>query len=432
MTKPSKEQINTEKRAYNRISNNLNFTRLQNESLFMDNTICIKLDINNFFDSIYTHSISWAIHTKTVSKQKKGDKSLLGNKIDDCLQGLNDRQTHGILVGNAISRLIAELILCKVDEQIKKKFPRIDMCRFVDDYAFYIKGGAIREYSPDEIITYVREQLLEYDLVLNEAKTKVINAPFILGQNGIDELKSVTVKDVYAFYNRMIVIHNKYQDGSLLKYGLRILQSKITKKNIKKIFPLLINLWVRFPFLAEYILPIFIKQKNNLAKADKDKLMQILRTIISNGLTYRQETEVIWALWATIQFEFAITSTLFKKICESTNDLAIIMSLNYLQNEEAKFYQKELQKLQQRIIQDVDTITDRATDEKILTSHWLLIYEMVAKKIVIDGKLVDYVEANQFFKKMNELKVDFYKPVVLKTEAKKSESEISNHPFGDY
>lgn len=425
LTKPSNDQTITEKRAYNRVSNHPDYTRLLNESLFMDNTICIKMDISNFFDSIYTHSVSWAIHTKTVSKQKKGDKSLLGNKIDDSLQGLNDRQTHGILVGNAISRLIAELILCKVDERINEKFHKISMSRFVDDYSFYIKGGAISEYSTNAIITYVREQLLEYDLLLNESKTKIINAPFILDQKGIDELKSVNIEDAYAFYKRMIVIYNEYRDGAILKYGLRILQSKITSESIKYLFPLLLNLWVRFPFLAEYILPIIYRQKADLSRIDQDNLMQILRTVILNGITYRQETEVVWALWTTILFKFKITSSLLKKICESNNDLAIIMSLNYLRDENPKFYRYELQKLQERIVQDVDAISDRSPEEKILTSHWILIYELVVKKIVVDGELVNYLEANQFFKKMLELGVDFYQPNAIEEDPIRTVSDIS-------
>lgn len=85
------------------------------------------------------------------------------------------------------------------------------MTRFVDDYSFYIKGGATQEYSVDKIVSFVRTQLLEYDLQLNEAKTKIVEAPFILGLNGIDELKSVVLIDPYNYYNRMLFIYNKYE-----------------------------------------------------------------------------------------------------------------------------------------------------------------------------------------------------------------------------
>lgn len=47
--------------------------------------------------------------------------TLLGNQLDKLMRALNYDQTNGILVGNAVSRIISEIILCSVDEQISKK-----------------------------------------------------------------------------------------------------------------------------------------------------------------------------------------------------------------------------------------------------------------------------------------------------------------------
>ena len=237
LTKPSNNQKDTQKRAYNRISNTPTETRLANERLFSNNSVCIKMDISNFFDSIYTHSVSWAIHTKEIAKASRTDKSLIGNKIDVALQNLNDKQTHGILVGNAVSRLIAEIILCDIDREIVKKFPNINICRFVDDYSFYITD----KESPNAIISFVRNQLLEYDLVLNESKTKVIQAPFLLERSGIDEIKSITTENVYTYYNRMMILYDKYKDLSLLKYGFSIVAMLIKQSDFKNVFPLLVH-----------------------------------------------------------------------------------------------------------------------------------------------------------------------------------------------
>lgn len=242
LTKPSDNQSNTQKRAYNRISNTPTETRLANEKLFSNNSICIKMDISNFFDSIYTHTVSWAIHTKEEAKAKRADKSLLGNKIDSALQNLNDKQTHGILVGNAVSRLIAEVILCDIDCRIAEKFPDINACRFVDDYSFYITD----KESPTTIISFVRNQLLEYDLVLNESKTKIIHAPFLLEKSGIDEIKSVAADNAYAYYNRMMLIYDKYKDLSLLKYGFSIINFLTNNSDFHIVFPLLVHSWELF------------------------------------------------------------------------------------------------------------------------------------------------------------------------------------------
>ena len=173
LTKPSKKQKDTGNRAFNRISNSPNETRSINENLFQSNTLCLKLDINNFFDSIYTHSVVWAIHSKSVAKTNPHDNSLFGNQLDKCLQGLNDKQTHGILIGNAVSRLVSEIILCRIDECIEKEFKNIGFCRFVDDYVFYLKEGYSQTTTVEQIVCFVRNHLLEYDLMLNEKKTTI-------------------------------------------------------------------------------------------------------------------------------------------------------------------------------------------------------------------------------------------------------------------
>ncbi len=59
----------------------------------------IETDITDCYGAIYTHSIAWALHTKTTAKQKRTDKSLLGNIIDAHIQDMRHGQTNGIPQG---------------------------------------------------------------------------------------------------------------------------------------------------------------------------------------------------------------------------------------------------------------------------------------------------------------------------------------------
>ena len=409
LTKPNKKQNVNEDIAYTRISNSIAETRSVNEKLFQDNSICLKTDISNFFDSIYTHSISWAIHTKKTAKQKKGDHGLLGNKIDRCLQLLNDKQTHGVLVGNAASRLISEIILCRIDNEIHQKFPRIDMCRYVDDYSFYIKESE-NGYSANTVISFLRNQLLDYDLLLNEAKTKTLESPFVLCQNGIDEIKIIKINNPYDYYNMLILIFNKYKDVSVLKYGLRVIADKIERKNFGTLFPMLINLWVKFPFLAEYILPIIYKNNSLINFQNKKILKKSLTTILEEGIEYKHEVEVVWGILGFISLGIKITENIFKKIMASSNDFAIIMVLTEMEKNKEGYYSKELIKLENRIIQEVQNEWSTSSNPQYMySSKWLLIYELVVKGITTNLTIIDYVKQDKFFLKMYNLKVDFYK-----------------------
>src|SRR4030042_6274506 len=49
-------------------------------------------DINRFYHSIYTHSISWAIHGKANAKAQRNNKRLLGNRLDKLIRNSQDGQ----------------------------------------------------------------------------------------------------------------------------------------------------------------------------------------------------------------------------------------------------------------------------------------------------------------------------------------------------
>ncbi|EGO9347541.1 hypothetical protein DSH62_15280, partial [Enterococcus faecalis] len=133
LTAPSNQSTSYGK-AYDRKVTNFSEVKKEVKKLYKDNLFGLKLDIQFFFDSIYTHSISWAIHSKKLSKSNIKNFELLGNKIDASIQLLNDLQTNGILVGNAVSRIVSEILLCSVDYEIRKRDIKIDYLRYVDDY----------------------------------------------------------------------------------------------------------------------------------------------------------------------------------------------------------------------------------------------------------------------------------------------------------
>ena len=138
-------------------------TKREIEKQFQDNRYEIRLDISSFFDSIYTHSIPWAIYGIEEAKKNKKDKTLWGNQLDDLMEALNYKQTNGILIGNALSRIISEIILCSVDEEIQNMLTELVCRRFVDDYYIYTKDSS----QVKEIIAVVRNALAKYQLYFN-------------------------------------------------------------------------------------------------------------------------------------------------------------------------------------------------------------------------------------------------------------------------
>jgi hypothetical protein len=97
----------------------------------------IKTDIKNFYPSIYTHSIPWAIHGKKFIRKgrNRNNYSFFGNRLDKLFQNANDGCTNGAPIGPAVSDVIAETILSGVDRLVSRRMGKnVVAVRFKDDY----------------------------------------------------------------------------------------------------------------------------------------------------------------------------------------------------------------------------------------------------------------------------------------------------------
>lgn len=140
------------------------------------------LDVSRCFFNIYTHSITWAVKGKKYSKDEAGKYSFEG-RFDNLMQKSNYNETNGIVVGPEISRVFAEIILQKIDQNIcmeleaRGKVGEADFAlrRYVDDYFLFAKNEAIL----DEMVGAIERCLEEYKLFLNSEKTRSVARPFV-------------------------------------------------------------------------------------------------------------------------------------------------------------------------------------------------------------------------------------------------------------
>lgn len=170
---------------YERFSNVFKFyesrEHLRSERDFRSLT---KFDVSGCFDSIYTHSLAWAVYGKNFAKQNL--RSILGSfpgKFDSLMQKLNHNETNGILIGPEVSRIFAEIILQAVDVEIAGKLLEkgyvhgldFKIYRYVDDYFVF--------YNDDEVCHQIKMTLQEslklYKLSLNKGKEETLARPII-------------------------------------------------------------------------------------------------------------------------------------------------------------------------------------------------------------------------------------------------------------
>ncbi|QSX36736.1 antiviral reverse transcriptase Drt3b [Shewanella sedimentimangrovi] len=173
----------------------INFFTSSNDFLNIegDFKFLLRLDIQSCFESIYTHSICWAVKDKKFSKSNSS-RDNFENNFDKLMQRANYNETNGIVVGPEVSRIFSEIILQKIDNCVINEFTEKGY-RFGVDYIFYryVDDYFIFSNSKDtlkEIESVLSDILFEYKLSKNESKRVLQKRPFYTSKDiAIDKVR---------------------------------------------------------------------------------------------------------------------------------------------------------------------------------------------------------------------------------------------------
>ena len=147
----------------------------------------VKFDLQSCFDSIYTHTISWATAggADKVKVLPGYHGSWVGDSFDNLMQSINARETNGIIIGPEFSRIFAEIILQYIDQKVehellddKKKFrhkSNYECYRYVDDYFLFYNDENVRELFMESLTKWLKE----FKLQISPSKTEEFERPFI-------------------------------------------------------------------------------------------------------------------------------------------------------------------------------------------------------------------------------------------------------------
>lgn len=145
----------------------------------------VQIDVNKCFDSIYTHSLPWAVLGKDQTKFSLVEsKSTFGGRFDALMQNLNHKETNGIVIGPEFSRIFAEIILQSVDAELITKLAEganlthkvdYEIFRYVDDFFVFYN----EESTQLKIFETLQQVLKSKKLSINTAKIKYYKKPII-------------------------------------------------------------------------------------------------------------------------------------------------------------------------------------------------------------------------------------------------------------
>lgn len=147
----------------------------------------VKFDLQSCFDSIYTHTISWATAggADKVKVLPGYHGSWVGDSFDNLMQSINARETNGIIIGPEFSRIFAEIILQYIDQKVEHELlddekklrhkSNYECYRYVDDYFLFYNEEKVRERFMESLTKWLKE----FKLQISPSKTEEFERPFI-------------------------------------------------------------------------------------------------------------------------------------------------------------------------------------------------------------------------------------------------------------
>ncbi|MBN2068662.1 MAG: RNA-directed DNA polymerase [Opitutales bacterium] len=279
--KPKASQIHVKNLFDGRIFN-MNYTAHDNEyhpeieTLRETATYCCYADISNFFRSIYTHSISWALHGKEFSKKNKRDTK--GAIIDRLTRNIKDAETNGILIGPVSSNVISEIILTTIDYNLQES-GFVNFIRYIDDYHFFCKSRK----EGNDFIRRLDQELKSFDLALNTNKIKIEENRYKESWTKtlkIESKRAINSTSAYKYIDSALNIAKKEKTDAPISYALKTLSSKhICRYSKKDIFRFWLKITEKKPYLSR-----FLHQYGIVNLRNRDTKLLLIRFI--NSITH--------------------------------------------------------------------------------------------------------------------------------------------------
>lgn len=359
----------------------------------------LRTDVNQFYSSLYTHSIPWALEGKRKAKKNLGKTD--SDRLDKALRNVSDGQTMGVPIGPDTSFLAAEIVLTAVDKSLESKLsPRGH--RYIDDYelAFTTRSAA------EEAQALLEDALAEYELVINPTKTEILELPQPFHDAWTHELSTFhvrtsktaqTIADLIALFSHAAAM-SRSRAGPL-KYAL--LRSREITVVDDDVWTALQNLaWSAVsaePTTMAAALDLLAeKSTESDSEIDKDAAAEVIDALILTHSPIRNASEVAWALWAAIALDVEMTKQAGEAVSSMDDDFVALLALDA--SSRRLFGSHRLSRSNWEALTDYDGV--------VSGPHWLLAYEGSVRKWL--RAPAGRVDADPFFKALRGRRVRFY------------------------
>lgn len=334
--------------------------------------VTLKTDISQFYPSIYTHAVDWAIRGKRKAKARLREIGL-GPDLDLRLRNSRGGQTIGLSVGPDTSWLVAELILARIDEDLLKKFPRIAprCARFGDDMTVYAESEA----EAHAVLAAYQRFLGDYELSLNPIKVSVTDGLLPVEAGWVRQLRSHRYRsrrddhltaDIIDLYQLALEQRQDNPSDGVLSYALKRCDPFPAGKSSWPAFRDLILATISLePSALRHAYEVLVFGRDHGLSVDTDRVEEILNSACMRHATLDHGYEVSWLLYLLRELNLPLDSAAGREVAQMGDVSSQILLQDMLSRSKVL-----------RASVDTNTAVKRAEVTGALSSgDWLLAYE---------------------------------------------------------
>lgn len=338
----------------------------------------VKTDITNFYHSIYSHALPWALVGHQEAKKKR-DSSLWFNKLDADTRRCQRNETKGITIGPATSGILSEIILFQVDKAMREK--EYNFSRYIDDYTAYTESKT----KADKFLVDLSKELERYALNLNPRKTEIREMPIqnaskwviemnqLLALAGTSAGESADINEKLDFRKLRLIIEKavllsiEHPDGSVIKYAFSaILERGVVGEDAEKY--LQDNL-LKYAFYFPSLIPLIHKWSGSYAS--RFEINQRLHQLYRHTLQQGQSDNVVWCIYYLLRNIGFDNHKLLSEVCDDEAPMVMLMGYIYAKNKK-----HELKPIEDWANLKIAHFAASEIDIYDIDRYWLVFYQL--------------------------------------------------------
>lgn len=363
-------------------------------------SVTLHTDLSQFYGSIYTHAIDWAVRTKRVAKRSMRGAGP-GQQLDARVRESRHGQTVGISIGPDTSWLIAELILARIDSFLLSTFPQIQKraVRFGDDMTVF----ASSEGEAHDVLAAYQTALAEYELKVNPTKTHVVPGITPVEPEWVVKLRQARYRDesdrnlrqdVSDLFGLALTEVRNARTQGVLSYAIKRCDPFPSGKSSWPVYrDLVVASISQEPSTLRHVHEVLVFARARGLTVDNDRLVEVFNAACRHHAAFDHGYEVSWILSTLRDLALPLDTLTAEAVSTMQDNCSLVLLLDMASRSRT---------IRNHV--NLDPAIRRAERKGALTTEdWLLAYEARASRWCTP-KAWDGISA---FKEMNAKRIRF-------------------------